>query len=99
MDTRHQQSIKEAKEALATMTEQIAELQDMEKIAMEEKENAIKWHICYTELQHDHSETLRESGENLERANNAEAQVESMAQALIEAAEKAQKDAQEIKDL
>ena len=66
---------------------------------MEEKENAIKWHRCYTELQHDHSKTLRESGENLERANNAEAQVESMAQALTEAAKKAQKDAQEIKDL
>ena len=42
MNTCHQQSIKEAKEALATMTEQITELQDMEKIAMEEKENAIQ---------------------------------------------------------
>ena len=47
----------------------------------------------------DHSKTLHELGENLEQAHNGEAQVESMAQALTEVAEKAQKDAQEIKDL
>ena len=99
IDTCHQQGLKEAKEALAIMTKQIKELQDMEQMAKDEKENASKWRNNYRAMEQEHSTTLQQSREHQQRANNAEDQVKAMAQAITEATEKAQKDAQEIKEL
>ena len=71
----------------------------MEQIAKDEKENASKWRTYYKELEQEQSRILHQSGEHWRRADKAEEQVKEMAQAITEAAEKARKDAQEIKDL
>ena len=65
----------------------------MERMAKEEKENTNKWQTYYKELELEQSQSLHESTEHWRRANKAEEQVKEMAQAITEAAEKAQKDA------
>ena len=71
----------------------------MERMAIEEKENANKWCTYYKELELEQTKILHEPTQHWRRADKAEEQVKEMAQAIIEAAETAQKDAQEIKDL
>ena len=99
IDNRHWETLNEANESLVVMTEQIKELQDMKRMAKEEKENANKWQTYYKELELEQSQILHESTEHWRRADKAEEQVKEMAQAITKAAEKAQKDAHEIKDL
>ena len=81
------------------MSEQITELQDIEQMAKEEKEKANKWHNYYKSLEQEYSEALHISAGHCQRADKAKQQINEMAQAIEEAALKAQKDAQEIKDL
>ena len=71
----------------------------MEQMAIKEKENANKWRTYYKELELVQSKILHESTEHWRRADKVEEQVKKLSQAITEAAEKAQKDAQEIKDL
>ena len=71
----------------------------MEKLAKLEQERANKWSTYYHNLEIEHSKVLRESNDNWERADRAKSQINEMAQAIEEAAQKAQKDADKIKEL
>ena len=81
------------------MTEQIEGLQDMEKMSKHEQARADKWSTYYHILEMEHSKVLKESNSNSKREDRAKSQINEMAQAIEEAAQKAQRDAEEIKEL
>ena len=81
------------------MIEQIEGLQDMEKITKQEQAKADKWSSYYHNLEMEYSQALKESNVNSNQANKAKSQINDMAQAIEEADKKAQRDAEEIKEL
>ena len=71
----------------------------MEKLAKLEQERPNKWSTYYHNLEIEHSKVLRESNDNWERADRAKRQINEMDQAIEEATQKAQRDAEEMKEL
>ena len=64
----------------------------MEDLVKQEKERVDKWNTYYKDLEMEHSKDLHISIGYRERVDKAESQVLEMAQAIKEAAQKAQKD-------
>ena len=81
------------------MMEQIEGQQNMERIAKQEHGRANKGSSYYHNLEMEYSKMLIESNNNSKRAEKAKKQISDMAQAIEEAAQKAQRDAEEIKEL
>ena len=81
------------------ITEQIKELQAMEDMSKQEKQRADKWDLEYLDLEKYYFKALKVSIGYWERANKSKSQMNEMAQAIEEAAKKAHKDAEEIKEL
>ena len=64
---------------MLVMSEQIQELQNMEDLVKQEKEQVNKWNWYYKDLEIKHSRMLEESTSHWERANTAKTQVNEMA--------------------
>ena len=77
------------------MSNQINKLQDMEKAARRETTRANQWELQARALKRD----LTAAMGHYERANKVESQIQEMALAIEEAAQTAQKNVEEIKEL